>query len=417
MGSLTLQYPPMTGGSAEQQLDAMRRYLMQMTDELNGADWSAQAVFQQVAQAIDAEQMPEGEEKRSQLAGWASLKELIIKTADYTVKNSEGFSFQLSGNYLALSDFGEFQEQMRLALEANETGIQQTYTYVGTVKTEILTDVDGKLTSLGTDVDGKLSEQALTLEEYKTSISGELNTFTDEWGTKYSGLNEAVGKLGTRTGTLEDETAGINNERGEGQGKDESGTTITVQSKQYVKTGLLYYDLLEPVYGVGVGNIKTKIDVLSDGKEVTIVDKENLLLTISPENISFWEAGKQIAYLEAQKMHFPSATLEAYDATLTGTITAAAGSSFGPWKVTASSIYRAEAETENKLGGDGLYFGTGGLSIKDAFQVDADGKLTATGATVTGTIRANDLLLRGTNAAGETSTRASRRALRRWWTA
>ena len=54
MGSLTLQYPPMTGGDAAQQLDGLRRYLVQLTDELNGADWSAGAVLTQISQAIDA---------------------------------------------------------------------------------------------------------------------------------------------------------------------------------------------------------------------------------------------------------------------------------------------------------------------------------------------------------------------------
>lgn len=447
MGSLTLQYPPMTGGSAEQQLDGLRRYLVQLTDELNGADWSAQAVFQQVGQMIDAEAMPEGEQKRSQLAGWASLKELIIKTADYTQKNSQGFEFQLSGNYLAVSDFGVFQEEMRLALEANESGITQTYDYFAEITsglsddiTNLGTDVDGKLEQLGEDVDGKLAAQTQTLEDYKASISGELNTFTDEWGNKYSSLDEytkglsdslnttndnvtSLGKdldstneavtglgqsldttndnvtaLGGRTDALEDETAGVNNERGEGTDKDESGASITVRSKQYVKTGLLYYNLLTPRYGVAVGEIET--DVEANGHPIDI--RKNLLATFTSDRLSFWQEGQEVAYLTDKKMHFPNASLEAYDATLTGTITAAAGSSFGPWSVTESSIYRAEDKTENRLGGDGLYFGTSGLSIKDAFQVDADGKLTATGATVTGTIRANDLLLGTAKADGTT---------------
>lgn len=111
MGSLTLQYPPMTGGSAEQQLSLLRGYLIQLTDELNGADWSANAVFQEVSQAIDAQSLP-AEEQRTQLAGWSSLKELIIKTADYAAKNSQTLQYQLSGSYVAKSDFGLFEEAM-----------------------------------------------------------------------------------------------------------------------------------------------------------------------------------------------------------------------------------------------------------------------------------------------------------------
>lgn len=410
MGSLTLQYPPMTGGSAEQQLSLLRGYLIQLTDELNGADWSANAVFQEVSQAIDAQSLP-AEEQRTQLAGWSSLKELIIKTADYAAKNSQTLQYQLSGSYVAKSDFGLFEEAMLTRIEATEAGITQNYEYVGQVKTEIEADVDQSISNLSTS----LGSQYSALDEYVKGIEGELNTvdtsvqsldayakgLADSLSTTnstVSGLSSSLDKTDGEVDALKDETAGVNNTRAEGLDKDEEGQTITVKSKQYVKTGLLYYDGLLPVYGVGVGNVRTTLDV--DGH--VIVDKGNLLLTLTPDCISFWEKGKQIAYIEKEKMHFPSATLEAYDAKLTGTITAAAGSSFGPWTVTESSIYRAESETENKLGGNGLYFGTSGLSIKDAFQVDANGKLTATGATVTGTIKANDLLLGSTDASGTT---------------
>lgn len=320
MGSLTLQYPPMTGGSAEQQLTALRGYLMQLTDELNGADWSANAVLQELSQAIDAQSLPEAE-RQTKLSGWAATKSLIIKTADFAAKNSEQFRYQLSGSYVAKSDFGLFQEQMTLALEASEAAIQQNYEYFA----EITTGLSEDITGLGDDVD-----------------------------------------------TVTDYTRGVNNK-------------LTVNSKQYIRTGLLYYDDVLPVYGVGVGNLETT--VTENGE---VLDRtKNELLTVTPGRVSFWQEGQEVAYLSQKKLYFPAGTLVAYEAQLSGTVTAAAGSSFGPWSISESSIYR----TDNTFGGAGLYFGTGGLSIKDAFQVDANGTLTATGATVTGTIRASDLLL------------------------
>ena len=72
----------MSGGDAAQQLDGLRRYLMQMTDTLNGADWSAGAVLTEISQAIDAESLAE-QERQTELAGYAALKTLIIKTADF----------------------------------------------------------------------------------------------------------------------------------------------------------------------------------------------------------------------------------------------------------------------------------------------------------------------------------------------
>ena len=309
MGSLTLQYPPMGGGSVEGQVEGLRRYLISLTEQLNGADWSAQAVLREVSQAIDGSGLPDAE-RQTVLGGWASLRSLILKTADYAARESESFRAVLEGKYVAVSTFGRYQEELKLTLEANETAISQVYDY------------------------------AAEIEDTTNQLKG-------------------------TTDQLKGYTAGVNNK-------------LTVNSRQYVKTGLLYYNGVSPVYGVGVGNIETTV---SQGN--TVLDRtRNELLTVTPGRLSFWQDGQEVAYLTDKKLHFPAGTLEAYNAVLTGTVTAAAGSSLGPWTVSETSIYR----TENQWSGSGLYFGTEGLSIKDAFAVDAGGRLQATNAVVSGEI-------------------------------
>lgn len=299
MGSMKLAYPSIAGKTSGEQLESMRRYLCTLTDQLNLADWSASAVLQEVSRAIDADSLPDAERK-TQLGNFGQLKALIIKTADYAAANSESFKTQLSGNYVAVSDFGKYWQEATMTIDGNEFGIRQLYDYA----------------------------------------------------------------------------AGINND-------------FTVKSQQYVKTGLLYYDEATPVYGVGVGNIETT--VTKDGE--TVVDqKKNELVTVTPGRVSFWQGGDEIAYLSAKKLHFPSGTLEATDAKLSGTLTAASGSVIGPWTVAEDSIYR----TNKKWGAsDGLYFGTSGLSLGSDFKVDASGAMTAKGATISGTINATDLQLGG----------------------
>lgn len=299
MGSMKLAYPSIAGKTSGEQLESMRRYLCTLTDQLNLADWSAGAVLQEVSRAIDADSLPDAERK-TQLGNFGQLKALIIKTADYAAANSESFKTQLSGNYVAVSDFGKYWKKATMTVDGNEFGIRQLYDYA----------------------------------------------------------------------------AGINND-------------FTVKSQQYVKTGLLYYNGAVPVYGVGVGNIETT--VTKDGE--TVVDQtKNELVTVTPGRVSFWQGGDEIAYLSAKKLHFPSGTLEATDAKLSGTLTAASGSVIGPWTVAEDSIYR----TNKKWGAsDGLYFGTSGLSLGSNFKVDASGAMTAKGATISGTINATDLQLGG----------------------
>lgn len=299
MGSMKLAYPSIAGKTSGEQLESMRRYLCTLTDQINLADWSAGAVLQEVSRAIDADSLPDAERK-TQLGNFGQLKALIIKTADYAAANSESFKTQLSGNYVAVSDFGKYWQKATMTVDGNEFGIRQLYDYA----------------------------------------------------------------------------AGINND-------------FAVNSQQYVKTGLLYYNGAVPVYGVGVGNIETT--VTKEGE--TVVDQtKNELVTVTPGRVSFWQGGDEIAYLSAKKLHFPSGTLEATDAKLSGTLTAASGSVIGPWTVAEDSIYR----TNKKWGAsDGLYFGTSGLSLGSDFKVDASGAMTAKGATISGTINATDLQLGG----------------------
>ena len=299
MGSMKLAYPSIVGKTSGEQLESMRRYLCTLTDQLNLADWSEGAVLQEVSRAIDADSLPDAERK-TQLGNFGQLKALIIKTADYAAANSEEFQTKLSGNYVAVSDFGKYWQEATMTIDGNEFGIRQLYDYA----------------------------------------------------------------------------AGINND-------------FTVKSQQYVKTGLLYYNGAVPIYGVGVGNIETT--VTKDGE--TVVDQtKNELVTVTPGRVSFWQGGDEIAYLSAKKLHFPSGTLEATDAKLSGTLTAASGSVIGPWTVAEDSIYR----TNKKWGAsDGLYFGTSGLSLGSDFKVDASGAMTAKGATISGTINATDLQLGG----------------------
>lgn len=298
MGSLNLAYPSIAGKTTGEQLESVRRYLCTLTERLNLADWSAGAVLQEVSRAIDADSLPDAERKM-QLGNFGQLKALIIKTADYAAANSQEFQTKLSGNYVAVSDFGKYWQEATMTIDGNEFGIRQLYDYA----------------------------------------------------------------------------AGINND-------------YTVKSQQYVKTGLLYYDGATPVYGVGVGNIETTV---SSGN--TVIDKtKNELVTVTPGRMSFWQNGSEVAYLTDKKLHFPSGTLEATNAVLSGTLTAASGSKIGPWTVSDSSIYR----TYNTWGASGgLYFGTSGLSLGNNFKVDANGNLTASGASISGAITASSLYVGG----------------------
>lgn len=280
MGSLNLAYPKRTEGSVQEQLAALQRSMRDIIDQLNLADWSAEAILQEISTGINEDAALRTEKEKKQSA-FASLKQLIIKTADFSMENSEQFTKTLQGGYVAKSTFGEYAEATSATIEINSKGITQLFDY----------------------------------------------------------------------------TAGINS-------KDER---YGVTSRQYVKTGLLFHDEnAQPVYGVGVGNISTKTELNGE----VIDETQGEVVTVTPGEIAFWQQGLKVAYLSGKKLHFPSGTLEASGAVLTGTLTAAAGSKLGPWNVTESSIWYGKSSYG---AAGGLYFGTSGLSIGTKCKVDANG--------------------------------------------
>lgn len=231
MGSLNLAYPKRMGGTAQEQISALYRSQCEIIDWLNLSDWSAEAVLQEIAQGID-EDAALRTSKEKKLTGFESLKQLIIKTADFSMENSEQFSKTLKGGFVAKSTFGEYVRQTSLTLTANSEGITQLFDY----------------------------------------------------------------------------TAGINS-------KDER---YGVTARQYVKTGLLYYADGTPRYGVGVGNISTTVQ---SGNEV-INTSAGEVVTVTPGEIKFWQQGVPVAWLTDKVLHFPSGTLEALGAKISGEITA-----------------------------------------------------------------------------------------------
>ncbi len=237
--------------------------------------------------------------------------------------------------------------------------------------------------------DPQARAQAKALRELIVRTADYAAEHSQRWAAELKGSYVAVSDFGRYTqqtqlrldadaagiAQLYTYTAGINNR-------------FSVQSAQYVRTGLLYYDGAAPVYGVGVGNLHTAV---AEGGEV--LDRtQNELLTVTPGRLSFWQDGAEVAWLSGKKLHFPSGTLEAFDAVLSGRLTAAADSRLGAWTVANDGIYR----TSSAWGAEnGLYFGTQGLSLGSRFKVTADGRLSCSDAVISGALTATSLTLLG----------------------
>ena len=206
------------------ELDQVNSYLHQLTEKinLNFANTTAEAIWRDTEKALSVlgDKEASAKEKADILASYSAMRSLIIKTAEYTVENSEKIRLSMAGEYVAKSEFGDYFEKATVDIEGTPVGITQLYGY----------------------------------------------------------------------------TSGITGEFGD----------ITVDSHNFIKTGLLYYDEDSlPVYGVGVGELATKVD--ANGH--TVLDRSNLLATYTADEIVFWQNAEKVAYINNGALYMPAANI------------------------------------------------------------------------------------------------------------
>ena len=220
--NLNLSNPPRLTGDTADQLRQITSYLYQLQRDLNVALDSVDSVVKEAAGEMAA---TAAEQTVSTTA--KSLKALIIKTANFVKQEMDSWTELLEGNYLAISDFGTYREEMIQEITTTATEIVNSFNFNS------------------------------TLEAYRARIE-----------------------------ELEADNSVLN--------------SYKVQTEQYTKTGLLYFDEYDvPVYGYAVGEVLTRVTV--NGEET--VRREDLMATWSAGRLNFWQGGSIVAYYANNKMY------------------------------------------------------------------------------------------------------------------
>ena len=124
--------PPMPGADAEASLRKMYTWLYQMTEQLNIA-MSVVSAGEQAAAEISAQATADDSSDvlntaREEInAQRDALKALIIKTADTVRYEFDREIKQLESSYVAVSEFGRYQEDVTRQIEETAQGTLETY--------------------------------------------------------------------------------------------------------------------------------------------------------------------------------------------------------------------------------------------------------------------------------------------------
>ena len=141
---MSLELPPMAQGTAEQQLAALRDYLVRMAQSLDPVSGSGERILVEARKTADKAQEKTVKDIRARAA---SLKALIIKTADeitaYTDSKAEAFE----SLYVAKSDYGTYYNQIETQVEQTARNTVETYHYTEAIQAldTYMTDLNGQI--------------------------------------------------------------------------------------------------------------------------------------------------------------------------------------------------------------------------------------------------------------------------------
>lgn len=177
-----LRLPEITGVNDHERLQQVQSYLHRTVEQLqwafNQLDGDARDGYVVVnGRALSSGSGSQGGSSTPKET-FNSIKSLIIKSADIIEAYSEKIQAELAGQYVAVSDFGTFQEETNQKIEANSTGIDQVFINVQTISgtvgelTGAVGDVSGAVDELTGTVDGLYDQQIETQAYIRHGLLG-----------------------------------------------------------------------------------------------------------------------------------------------------------------------------------------------------------------------------------------------------
>lgn len=218
---MNIVQPPILRGTEAAQMAQIRSYLYQLARDLNQALSNLSA--ENFSSDSEAKTVLYGglskEQQKTLQDGLGNLKSLIIKTANEVNKTVETLETELQSKYVASSDFGTYQEEVRTQLQATAEQLSQALSY-------------------------------------------------------YAELSDSLG------------------------GVSEEFDSYVIEVQGYIRQGIIGYEDAVPVVGIAIGrDLKVTGGTAEvDGKIYDIIDISSNMSIWTPEKLSFYVNGTEIAY-------------------------------------------------------------------------------------------------------------------------
>lgn len=131
------RYPNIGSGTTQQQIEQTKGYLYQLVDQLNFALQEIGGNKTAAVQKTETVTEAKSQKEKDAISAFNDIKALIIKSADIVNAYYDEINTRLEGVYVAESDFGSFAQSTSQNIQANSTSIQQLYSNIQAIITDI----------------------------------------------------------------------------------------------------------------------------------------------------------------------------------------------------------------------------------------------------------------------------------------
>lgn len=177
---MDIRQPNITAKNPQEQLVQMRSYLYQLSQQLQ---WAFNTLSTESAsgsgKAVASPDAVKSGGNTSIRESFPELKALIIKSADIVNAYYEEINRRLTGEYLAISDFGVYKQETQQEIRENSEGITRAFSNL-----QVISDALSLVEEAVTQVNAWIKTGKLGEDENGTPIYGvEIGQQTEEDGT------------------------------------------------------------------------------------------------------------------------------------------------------------------------------------------------------------------------------------------
>ena len=127
MTGIEIRPPQLTGGTLQEQLGQLQRYLTALAQQLQFAFDAVQGGSPEMVAAAAASPLLPRQQEQQRQETLRQLKALILKSAQVTQVLEQQVGKRLEGKYVAVSQFGTYCQETSQTLEANSRELKQNF--------------------------------------------------------------------------------------------------------------------------------------------------------------------------------------------------------------------------------------------------------------------------------------------------